>query len=63
MEGPLTMVVHGGLAALVLFLVMKYVLGQSNSKSLNRSVLAGCFTTSYMILFGHGLPNRLNPNL
>ena len=63
MEGPLTMLVHGALVALVLFLVMKYILGQSDNKALTRSVLAGCLVSAYMILFGHKLPTQLNPNL
>ena len=62
-EGPLTMVCHGALIAVVLYLLMRYLLGQSNAKSLNRSVLLGLLSAAYMIVFGHRLPNRVNHNL
>ena len=62
-EGPLTMVFHGALVALVLYLLMKYLLRQSNTKALTRSVLLGLLVAAYMIVFGHGLPNRVNYNL
>ena len=62
-EGPLTMVCHGALIALVLYLLMKYLLGQSDVKALTRSVLIGLLAATYMIVFGHGLPKRLNNNL
>ena len=53
-EGPLDMVFHGVLLALVLYAVMTFLLGQSKSKSLARSVLVGSLAVSYMVLFGHG---------
>ena len=63
MEGPLTMVFHGALAAVLLYLVMKFLLGQSDTKALSRSVLIGLLLAAYMIIFGHGLPVRINPAL
>lgn len=63
MEGPLTMILHGSIIAFVLFFVMRYILGQSNNKALTRSVLLGCLSAVYMIMFGHRLPTRLNSNL
>jgi len=63
MEGPLTMVFHGVLIAVVLYVLMKYVLGQSDVKSLNRSVLVGLLSAAYMIVFGHKLPSSVNRNL
>ena len=62
-EGPIIMVGHGALVAVVLFLLMKYVLGQSDSKALTRSVLFGLLVSAYMVVFGHGLPNKINSNL
>jgi hypothetical protein len=62
-EGPLDMVFHGVLLALVLYVLMHYVLGQSQSKSLARSVLVGSLAVSYMVLFGHRLPGRVNSNV
>ena len=63
MEGPLTMVFHGVLIAVVLYVLMKYVLGRSDVKSLNRSVLVGLLSAAYMIVFGHKLPLSVNRNL
>jgi hypothetical protein len=39
---------------------MRFGLGQSQSISLNRSILIGAFVLIYMILFGHGLPTHIN---
>ena len=47
---------HAILLSVVLYILMKFVLGQSESKSLNRSILLGAIALIYMILFGHGLP-------
>ena len=62
-EGPLDMVFHGVVLALVLYVLMKFVLGQSEAKSLARSVLVGSLAVSYMVLFGHRLPGRVNSNV
>jgi len=62
-EGPLDMVFHGVLLALVLYVLMKFVLGQSQAKALARSVLVGSLSVSYMVLFGHRLPGRVNGNV
>lgn len=57
------MVVHAVTIALVLFLVMRFVLGQSRSVAEDRSVLIGALVLAYMVLFGHGLPTRVNPRI
>ena len=62
-EGPLIMVLHGGVIALILFVLMKYVLKQSYTKALSRSVLCGLLASAYMIVFGHKLPTKVNKNL
>ena len=62
-HGPLNIVMQGALVALVLYLLMKYILGQSDSKALTRSVLLGLLVAAYMIIFGCGLPNKINSNL
>jgi len=62
-ENPLIMVLHGAIIAVILFVIMKYVLQQSNTKALARSVLFGLLAASYMIIFGHGLPTKVNANL
>jgi len=50
--------------AAVVYLVLKYGLKQSASKSLNRAVLVGSLELAWVLLFGFTvLPTRLNPNL
>lgn len=63
MESGLTMVVHSVVLALVLYLVMRYALGQSAAVAEDRSVLLGALILAYMVLFGHGLPKRVNPRI
>ena len=60
MEGPLTHVLHAFILTLILYVLMKFVLRQSQTMSLNRSILIGALALVYMILFGHGLPTRIN---
>ena len=62
-EGPLVMVFHGALISVVAYLLMVYLLKQSNTKALTRSVLLGLFAAAYMIIFGHKLPTSINSNL
>lgn len=60
MEGPLTHVIHAFIITLVLYVLMKFALRQSQTMALNRSILIGALALVYMILFGHGLPTRIN---
>lgn len=62
-EGPLTMVFHGFLFAVVIYLILAYGLQQPEEVARTRSTLAGLLIASYMIAFGHGLPTRVNPLL
>lgn len=62
-EGPLDMVFHSAVYAVILYLFMRYLLGQSNEKALARSVLFGSLAVSYMVVFGHRLPGSINHNL
>jgi hypothetical protein len=63
MEGALMMFVHSAIIALILFVIMKFGLNQSNEKAVDRSVLIGAFVLIYMILFGHGMPTHINKNI
>lgn len=63
MEGALTMLVHSIIISILLYVVMKFALNQSNEKAIDRSVLIGAFVLIYMILFGHGLPTHVNKNI
>jgi len=60
MESPLTHVFHAFIITLVLYVLMKFTLKQSQTMALNRSILIGSFALAYMILFGHGLPTKIN---
>jgi len=60
MERGLNMLVHSVIIGIVLYLIMVYMLGQSNYVAENRSILIASVVLIYMILFGHGLPLKLN---
>lgn len=42
---------------------MVFILGQNKLVAENRSILISAFILVYMVLFGHGLPNKINKNL
>lgn len=63
MERGLMMVLHSAIIALILYGLMRFVLGQNALVSENRSILIGAIVLAYMIVFGHGLPTSLNKNL
>jgi len=63
MVNPLMHLVHAAVVTVVLYLLMKFVLKQSDAKSMTRSVVIGLVAALYMVLFGHGAPNKLNHNL
>ena len=57
------MVFHALVISLILYVIMKYLLKQSNSKAIDRSVLIGALLLAYMVLFGHGMTKRINSNI
>ena len=57
------MFIHSAIIAAVLYVLMRFGLGQSDTKAQNRSILIGAVALIYMILFGHGLPTSINPAL
>jgi len=63
MERGLVMLLHSIIIGFILYCVMVYGLGQSATIAENRSVIAGAVIAVYMIVFGHGLPGRVNPML
>ena len=63
MESGLMMVLHSAVIGFILYAFMVYVLGQSRLVAENRSVLISAFVLAYMVLFGHGLPTKINRNL
>ena len=60
MEGALNHLFHAFIITIILYIIMKFVLRQSQNMALNRSVLIGAVALIYMILFGHGLPTHIN---
>ena len=63
MESGLTMLMHSVIIGFVLYFVMVFGLKQSKPVAENRSILLAAVVLIYMILFGHGMPGRLNGNL
>jgi putative effector of murein hydrolase len=63
MERGLIMVLHSAIIGLVLYMLMVFVFNQSPKIAENRSVLIAAVVLIYMVLFGHGLPTRLNKDL
>jgi len=63
MERGLVMVFHCIIIALILFFIMFLLLKQPIQVAEDRSVLIGAIALVYMVLFGHGLPNRINRNI
>jgi len=57
------MLLHSVIIGLILYLIMVYLLGQKTIVAENRSILLASGVLIYMILFGHGLPVKLNKDL
>ena len=62
MERGLTMLFHSIIIGFVLYIFMIYILGQKQMVTENRSILISAFLLIYMIMFGHGLPGKINKN-
>ena len=63
MEDGRTMLLHSVIIGIILYLFMFFVLGQNQGISENRSILLSAIILIYMILFGHGLPTKINKDL
>jgi hypothetical protein len=63
MESGLMMVVHSVIITVILYIIMKYLLKQSEPKAMDRSILLGAVVLIYMVLFGHGMPTSINKNI
>jgi len=57
------MVLHSAVIGLVLYLLMVFVFNQNPRLAENRSILIAAALLIYMILFGHGLPTKINRNV
>ena len=60
MDTALSHLFHSLVITVILYIIMKFFLKQSETMSLNRSILIGALALIYMILFGHGLPTHIN---
>jgi hypothetical protein len=49
--------------AILAYLVMIYLLRQNSNMAEDRSVLLGALVLAYMVVFGHGIPNKINKNI
>jgi len=63
MERGIMMVVHSLMIALLAYGVMVFGLKQSTIVAEDRSVLLGALLLVYMVMFGHGLPVKINKNI
>jgi len=63
MERGLMMVLHSAIIGLILFILMVYVFKQKEVVAENRSIVIAAFALIYMVVFGHGLPTKVNKDL
>jgi hypothetical protein len=63
MERGLVMVLHSVVIGLILYALMVFVFNQNPLIAESRSILIAAVLLIYMILFGHGMPTKLNKNL
>jgi len=57
------MLLHSIIIGLVLYVLMIYGLKQRHVVAENRSILLAALALIYMIVFGHGLPGKVNRDL
>jgi len=62
-ERGLIMVLHSAVIGVVLYLLMVFVFNQSPQIAENRSILIAAAVLIYMIVFGHGLPTKINKGI
>jgi putative effector of murein hydrolase len=63
MERGMIMVLHSVIIGLILYIFMVFLLKQKPEVAENRSILIAAVILIYMIVFGHGLPNKFNKSL
>jgi hypothetical protein len=63
MERGIVMVLHSVVIGLILYALMVFVFNQNPLIAESRSILIAAVLLIYMILFGHGMPTKLNKNL
>ena len=63
MESGLTMLVHSAIIGVILYIFMVYILKQRQVVAENRSIVLAAVALIYMIVFGHGMPTKVNNDL
>ena len=63
MESGLTMLIHSVIIGIILYFIMTMVFKQRAIVAQNRSLILAAFSLIYMIMFGHGLPGKVNSDL
>ena len=63
MERGTTMLTHAAAIGVVLYVVMVFGLKQQPLVAENRSILIAAAVLIYMVLYGHGMPTRINTNI
>ena len=63
MESGLTMLVHSVIIGAILYVFMVYVLKQRQVVAENRSIVLAAVVLIYMVVFGHGMPTKVNSDL
>jgi hypothetical protein len=63
MESGFTMFIHSAIITVILYVIMKFILKQSEMVAQDRSILIGALVLVYMILFGHSFPSNINKNI
>jgi hypothetical protein len=62
-ERGLTMLMHSVVIGIAVYAIMVFLLKQSPAVAENRSILIASAVLIYMIVYGHGLPGRINSQL
>jgi hypothetical protein len=63
MERGLIMALHAIFISLLLYFIMMYGFQQKAEVAEDRSIFIGAIVLIYMVLFGHGLPGKINKNI
>jgi uncharacterized membrane-anchored protein len=63
MERGTTMLMHAAVIGVVLYVTMVYALKQEASVAENRSIVIAAAVLIYMVLYGHGMPTKMNENI
>ena len=63
MESGFTMLIHSVIIGVILYVFMVYILKQRQAVAENRSIVLSAIALIYMIMFGHGMPTKVNKDL